>query len=62
MAAVSVAGTIFLNLKYKPVSTKKPINIAKLLLGVSSKGGKVATTSIELIAAIPMLPKAILSH
>ena len=46
----------------KPVSTKKPINIAKLLLGVSSKGGKVATTSIELIAAMPMLPKAILSH
>ena len=33
--------------------------MAKLLLGVSNSGGKVATTSIELIAAIPIEPNAI---
>ena len=36
--------------------------MAKLLFGVSISGGSVATMSIELIAAMPILPKAILSH
>lgn len=40
----------------------KPTNMAKLLLGVSNSGGKVATTSIELIAAIPIEPNAIFNQ